>query len=77
MFRKTAIALAAVATLGAAALAPTAASAGHWHHKHHGHGFKSWHFHGPVFAHGYGTCWKKRWVKGYYGWRLVRVNVCY
>jgi hypothetical protein len=76
MFRKTAIALAAVATLGAAALAPTAASAGHWHHKHHG--WKSFHFHAPVFAHGYGyKCWRTKWVKSYYGWRQVRVNVCY
>lgn len=72
MLRKTVLALAAVATLGTAALAPTAASAGYWHHKHYG--WKSWH--APVYAHGYG-CFKKRWVKGYYGWRLVRVNVCY
>ena len=30
------------------------------------------------FAHGYGyKCWRTKWVKSYYGWRQVRVNVCY
>ena len=38
MFRKTLLALAATAAIGAAALTPTAASAG-WHgHHHHWHG---------------------------------------
>jgi hypothetical protein len=45
MIRKSIIALAAIATLGAAALAPTSASAwgfkGGWHgHHHHHHGFR-------------------------------------
>jgi hypothetical protein len=43
MIRKSILALAAIATLGAAALAPTSASAwgkGGWHHGHGwGHGF--------------------------------------
>ena len=37
MFRKFALAIAATAALGAAALSPTAASAHHW--GHHGGGF--------------------------------------
>ena len=47
MIRKTILAAAAIATLGAAALAPTSASAwgfkGGFHHGHHGHHG----FHGP------------------------------
>jgi hypothetical protein len=66
MFRKTLLSLAAVATIGTAALAPTTASATYWH------GYHGWH----AKSFGYG-CFKKRWVKTYYGWRLVRVNVCY
>lgn len=40
MIRKTAIALAALTALGAAALAPTSASA--WGFKHHHHHFGHW-----------------------------------
>ena len=85
MFRKSMIALAAIATIGAAALAPTAASAGGgggkwggkwgggWHHKHH-FGF----YGAPVFAAGiYTGCWVKRLVDTPYGPRLRRVYVCY
>ena len=41
MIRKSMLALAAIATLGAAALAPTSASA--WGFKHHGWGHHGWH----------------------------------
>lgn len=47
MIRKSMLALAAIATLGAAALAPTSASA--WGFKHHG-----WGHHGLGFGLGYG-----------------------
>jgi hypothetical protein len=48
MIRKTAIALAALTALGAAALAPTSASA--WGFKHHHHHFGHW---GPGFGIGF------------------------
>jgi hypothetical protein len=73
MFRKTVLAVAAVATITAAALVPTAASA---------KGFKVWG--GKYWGYGVGlaiaaplvygySCW--RWVDTPYG--LRRVNVCY
>ncbi len=76
MIRKTIVALAAVAAIGAVTLAPTAASAGHWrahgfHHHHHGHG----HFHGSRFFrfHGpwYVSCW--RWVPTRFGYAKIWV----
>lgn len=53
MIRKSILALAAIATLGAAALAPTSASAwgfkGGWGHHHHGfHG--GWGFYGARYV---------------------------
>lgn len=77
MIRKTLIALAATATVGAAALVPTAASAAHFG-IHFGHGW----------GHGWGYGWGPRvvvvgptytdciqWVRvGYRTWR--RMNVC-
>jgi hypothetical protein len=81
MFRKTILALAAVATLGLAATAPTAASAKHWGwHGWHGHH----HFHkgywGPTFVMGggyYGGCYYvKRWIATPVGMKLRRVLVC-
>lgn len=83
MFRKSLLALAAVAALGAAALAPTSASAWHgggWHGHHHGH--HGWHrgvgfgVFGPTYAYG-GCVMKKRWVDTPYGTRLRWVRVCY
>ena len=74
MFRKTALALTTIATLGAAALAPTTASAGyhgHWHrhgYKHH-HFFKHSHF-----GYGYGYCFWKPFY-GYYGYKRW-VKIC-
>ncbi|MBX3554198.1 MAG: hypothetical protein KIT85_11800 [Pseudolabrys sp.] len=82
MFRKSLLALAAVAALGTAALAPTSASAWHggWHGHHHGH--HGWHrgigfgVFGPTYAYG-GCVMKKRWVDTPYGTRLRWVRVCY
>ncbi len=61
MIRKSMLALAALATLGAAALAPTSASA--WGHKGFGFGF------GPGWGHG--------WGHGYYGASYVYAPDCY
>ena len=79
MFRKTVFAVAAVATITAAALVPTTASAGGggkgWGGKGWGH---HWGGYGLGIAlaaplvYGY-SCW--RWVDTPYG--LRRVNVCY
>jgi hypothetical protein len=71
MFRKSILAFAAVASLGAAALVPTAASA-HWHG----------HFWGPrlgvyVGPGYYDSCLRRQWVATPYGPRLRWVNVCY
>ena len=64
MFRKTVLALTTIATLGAAALVPTAASAGYYGH---GYGYKHRHYH-------YGYCfWKP--VYDYYGYKSF-VKVC-
>ncbi|MBR0756727.1 hypothetical protein JQ604_31500 [Bradyrhizobium jicamae] len=81
MFRKVTLALATAATLGAAALAPTAASAkpfgwgGGWHGgRHHHHHF------GPGFGIGVGFvdngCYVQRLVMTPYGYRYRTVNVC-
>jgi hypothetical protein len=77
MLRKTILALAASATLGAAALAPNSASASaYWG----GHGWNGgWHrpyvrvYAGPV----YGGCMVRRWVYTPYGPVLRWVNRCY
>ncbi len=80
MLRKVTLGLIAAASLGAAALAPTAASAGgigfgfhhhHWGH-HHGYGF------GPslYINTGYNNCLQERMVETRRGLRLRTVNVC-
>jgi len=92
MFRKILFAIAATATLGAAALAPTAASAaphGHWGHGFHGHwgggfhgyrgrGFHGYRWGGPRFVGGfYGPCqWVQRPVPTPIGPVLRWVRVC-
>jgi len=79
MLRKTILAIAAAATLGAAALAPTSASAGGGHPGRHG-----WHhgwgyrrairvYAGPV----YGGCFVRSWTATPYGPVLRWVNRCY
>jgi hypothetical protein len=79
MFRKLALAVVAAASLGAAALTPSAASAHGWgwhggHHHHHG-------FYGPGFRVGYvgvgPGCYVTRRVMTPYGLRWRTVNVCY
>ena len=77
MFRKLTLALFAAASLGAAALAPTAASASplwvpHHHHPHFGLGL------GLVLGGGYGGdgCYQPRRVWTPYGFRYRVVNVC-
>lgn len=74
MFRKSIIAIAALATLATAAL-PTTASAHRWRH-------------GPGFVYGAvglgllgagivaGSCYQYQWVRTPYGWRQVLVNTC-
>ena len=49
MIRKTLLGFAAVAALGAAALAPTSASAWGFHHHGWGHGF-GWGYYGPGYV---------------------------
>jgi hypothetical protein len=85
--KKFALAFAAVASLGLAALTPSAASAGGFHHHGHHHGFHG-HFHhgfhggprvfigGPVYAGGYG-CTVRRLVPTPHGLRWRWVNRCY
>ena len=70
MLRKTIIALAATATLGGVALAPTAASAGGMHHHHH-RGF-GWGFYaGPRYVPA--DCY---WVKKQTAFGIKLVRVC-
>ncbi|MBR0873431.1 hypothetical protein JQ633_23950 [Bradyrhizobium tropiciagri] len=79
MFRKVTLALATAATIGAAALAPTAASAkpfgGGWH-PHHNH---YWGGHGFGIGVGFvdSGCYVTRMVLTPYGYRYRTVNVCY
>ena len=80
MFRKLALALAASAALGAAALSPTAASAHGWGHRW-GHGWGHGYGFGPVIvAGGYADdagCYVQRRVRTPYGIRWRTVNACY
>ena len=75
MLRKVTIALATAATLGAAALAPTAASAGGfiWHPHHHHQWSPGL---GIGFAGGGYDCYRTRLVFTPFGYRYRTVNVC-
>jgi hypothetical protein len=81
MLRKLGLVVVAAASLGAAALAPTAASA--WGGGWHGGGWHGgWHrgWGGPgvfVAGYGYGGCYVRRLVPTPWGprWRLI--NRCY
>jgi hypothetical protein len=79
MLRKTILAIAASAALGAAALAPTSASA--WWGGHGGwHGGWGWGYHPFVHVYigpGYGGCMVRRWVYTPYGPAVRWVNRCY
>jgi hypothetical protein len=79
MLRKVTLGLIAAASLGAAALAPSAASAGGFHHGYWGHGW------GPGYGLGFGgvyintavsDCYQQRMVETRRGPRLRTVNVC-
>ena len=78
MLRKVTLAIAAAATLGTIAMAPTAASAkpvhlpAFPHHHHHGFGFNVGYIGG-----GYDGCYVSRRVYTPYGVVLRTVNVCY
>jgi len=77
MFRKLAIAFAATAALGVAALAPTSASAFPHHHWHHGwHGGFGVGFYGPGYVAGPDCYVVKRLVDTPVGPRWRRVTVC-
>lgn len=88
MLRKFALALVATASLGLAAMMPTAASAGGHHHHHHGHHHHGhhhhghhhhhgWHHHGHRFYVGGGGCMVRRLVPTPWGPRWRWVNRCY
>ena len=76
MLRKVTLGLITAASLGAAALAPSAASAhgfhGGWHHGW-GHGFG---FGGIYVNTGYTDCYQQQWIQTRHGMRLRTVNVC-
>ena len=75
MLRKVSLGLIAAASLGAAALAPSAASAGPFHHWHHGWGYGVGF--GPGLYINTGVdCYQPRMVQTRHGLRLRTVNVC-
>jgi hypothetical protein len=74
MLRTTAIALAALATVGIASLAtPSSAEAHGWKGPHHRH----WHGHHIHVRPVYHSCWRRVWVNTYHGGFWKRINVCY
>ena len=73
MLRKVTLGLIAAASLGAAALAPSAASAHPIHHWGHGWGPG---FGGIYVNTGVNSCLQQRWVETRGGLRLRTVNVC-
>ncbi|PWB57084.1 MAG: hypothetical protein C3F17_21210 [Bradyrhizobiaceae bacterium] len=83
MIRKSLIALAAVATVGAGALATSSAEAGFkkgWHGWHGHHISKPyWGFYGPYHAgyYGYGWGYDCHWVKKHTKWGKKLVKICY
>jgi Spy/CpxP family protein refolding chaperone len=77
MLRKTALGLIAAASLGAAALVPSAVSAhgfhGGWGHHGWGHGYG---FGGIYINTGVSDCYQQQMVQTRHGLRLRTVNVC-
>jgi hypothetical protein len=75
MLRKTVLAIAAAATIGAAALAPTSASA--WWVGYHG--WRGGYIYRAPVVYGprYGGCMVRRWMYTPYGVVLRWVNRCY
>lgn len=73
MIRKSMLALAAIATVGAAALAPTSASAwGFKHHHHWGHGL-GFGFYGPGYVSYASDCYLVKRINRFGEVRFVRV----
>lgn len=73
MIRKTLLGFAAVAALGAAALAPTSASAWGFHHHHGwGHGW-GWGFYGPGYVNYADDCYLVKKVYRSGAIRYIRV----
>jgi hypothetical protein len=87
MFRKLGLVVVALASLGAAGLAPTSASAWHggwhgggWHGSlHRGWGGPRIFVGGPAYVGGYGisACYVRRLVPTPWGPRWRRINRCY
>jgi len=75
MFRKTILALAAVGSLGAAALASTPASA-HWHGGWGHYAFGPRFFYRPAYTGYYDGCLRRRVAYTPWGPRVRWVNVC-
>jgi hypothetical protein len=79
MFRKTVLAIAATAVIGAASLTP--ASAHGWHHGFGALGFGLGVLGAAALANSYvvepGSCWQHRYILTRYGYyKRVLVNVC-
>lgn len=74
MIRKSMLALAAVATVGAAALAPTSASAWGFKHHHHFHGWHGWGW-GPSIVVNAPDCYLQKRINKFGNVYFVRV--CY
>ena len=79
MFRKLAIAAAAIAALGTVSLSASTPAAA-WHKGGGFHHFHGHHFHGGGLRidTGYDSCLRNRWVVNRFGDLVLRtVNVCY
>ena len=72
MIRKSMLALAAIATVGAAALAPTSASAWGFKH-HHGWGGLGFGFYGPGYVNYAPDCYLVKRINRFGEVRFVRV----
>jgi Spy/CpxP family protein refolding chaperone len=77
MLRKVTLGLIAAASLGAAALAPSAASAHGFHGGwHHGWGYGGFGIGGIYVNTGVSDCYQQRYIQTRHGVRLRTVNVC-
>jgi Spy/CpxP family protein refolding chaperone len=77
MLRKVTLGLIAAASLGAAALAPSAASAHGFHGGwHHGWGHGGFGFGGIYVNTGVSDCYQQQYIQTRHGVRLRTVNVC-
>jgi Spy/CpxP family protein refolding chaperone len=77
MLRKVTLGLIAAASLGAAALTPSAASAHGFHGGwHHGWGHGGFGFGGIYVNTGVSDCYQQQYIQTRHGVRLRTVNVC-